>query len=124
VKFEAAGKLIIDIFRLPENIYTKLSLYMRDFGRFQVFTAVVIDWSVGLLGVICCVRRPTAAAVVVELIEVIILVMLCRKKLPNIQKNLLSYLKNRSAVSLLELDHNSERLHYVTYVITYYYSHE
>jgi hypothetical protein len=98
----------------------------------------MIDWSVVLLGVICCVGKSTAAAaveavtvvtvsVIVSAVAtrvVVIVVMLRRKKLQDIQRNLLSYLNNRSAVRLLELGHNSERLTYVTCIIIYYYSHQ
>jgi hypothetical protein len=74
----------------------------------------------GLLGTICPVGRPNVAAAEVEAGSVtvsvvaarvvVVVAMLQRKKLPDFQRNLLSYLNNRSAVPLLELGHNSEGL--------------
>jgi hypothetical protein len=81
----------------------------------------------GLLGTICPAGRPTvaaaevtAASVTVSVVAarvVVVVAMLRRKKLPDFQRNVLSYLNNRNAVPLLELGHNSERLTYITCII-------
>jgi hypothetical protein len=69
---------------------------MRGFIRFQVFS-YMIDLSVVLLDVIYCARRPIAVAEAVTVTVilpvlatsvVVIVVMLRRKELPDIQGNL------------------------------------